>query len=152
MKKISFIILGVAVISFFTLMSAGEEMSQEQKQQMEQIDQMVKDKVANFKVEKDNECKAKAMNAASAKADSTLKAMDAMKAKSAPAPKTVKKATVKKVTKPATVGNGKPKLGNKDDGSTIGTGKPKLGTPETKDAKKDDGTTIGKGKPKLGGK
>ncbi|HMG14733.1 MAG TPA: hypothetical protein VK590_04765, partial [Saprospiraceae bacterium] len=128
----------------------GEEMSQEQKQQMDQVDQMVKDKVTAFKTEKDNECKAKAMEAAKMKADSTIKAMEMTK--KGTVTKVVKKTTVKKVTKPATVGNGKPKLGGGKDDGTVGNGKPKLGEPDKKDAKKDDGTTVGNGKPKLGGK
>lgn len=44
--------------------------------------------------------------------------------------------------KEATVGDGKPKMGNKDEG-TVGDGKPKMGNTDEK--------TIGTGKPKMGG-
>ena len=149
MKKISLIVIAVSVVSFFTLMSAGEEMSQEQKQQMEQVDQMVKEKVEAFKVEKDLECKTRAMEVARAKADSLI-AMSLATTTKKVTTTTVKK-SVKPVKKAETVGQGKPKLGGNQPAGTVGSGKPKLGDQDkNKDGKKDSETTVGKGKPKLG--
>ena len=128
MKKISLIVIAVAVVSFFTLMSAGEEMSQEQKQQMEQIDQMVKEKVEAYKVEKDIECKTRAKEAARVQADSIL----AMSTK-ATTTKVVKTTTVKKSVKP--VKSSKPTVTNRpgtNEGNK-GTVTNRPGTNEKKD-------------------
>ena len=53
----------------------------------------------------------------------------------------------KEEPKPATIGNGKPKIGDKknQDDNTIGNGKPKIG-----DKKNQDDNSIGNGKPKIG--
>lgn len=50
-------------------------------------------------------------------------------------------------TKPTTIGNGKPRLGDKanQDPNTVGNGKPRMG-----DKKDQDANTIGNGKPKMG--
>lgn len=50
-------------------------------------------------------------------------------------------------TKPSTIGNGKPRLGDKanQDPNTVGNGKPRLG-----DKRDQDANTIGNGKPKMG--
>ena len=162
MKKLSIIgVIAFAVIGFFTLTAGDEPMSEEQKQQMDQITQMVNEKVEAFKAEKDAECKAKAMEAAKPVADSIMAAEAAAAAAAVKSTKgAAKKVVTKKpaakpvVKKPETIGSGKPKLGGNTSSTTVGQGKPKLGetTPPGKDGKEADKSTIGQGKPKLGGK
>ncbi|HMX83251.1 MAG TPA: hypothetical protein PKN57_04285 [Saprospiraceae bacterium] len=159
MKKYGIIgLFALAVAGFFTLTSADEPMSEEQKQQFDQIDQMVKEQTDAFKAQKDTECRENAMNLAKPKADSIIAATAAAAAKAAAkTPGKVSKPAAKKpAAKPAapkkeTVGQGKPKLGGQSSSTTVGQGKPKLGG-EQPAAKGAEGSTIGQGKPKLGGK
>ncbi len=95
MKKLSVVlILAVAITGTIFLTSAGEEMSPEQKEQMTSIDQQVADKTSSFKAEKDAECKARALEAATIQAKSVIAANAAMAAKSGKAK--VKKPVIKK--------------------------------------------------------
>lgn len=160
MKKYGIIGLFVlAIAGVITLTSADGPMSEEQKQQFDQIDQMVKEQVDAFKAQKDADCRANALNLAKPKADSIIAANAAAAAKAATkTPAKVSKPVAKKpvTTKPAakkpeTVGSGKPKLGGESSGNTVGQGKPKLGG-EQPAAKGGESNTVGQGKPKLGGK
>ncbi len=116
----------------------------------EQIDSMVNARVEEMRTQLMAENDSLINALAQWKADSMIAAMKGAKpaaakpvAKAKPAPKPVEQAPVN-VQKPATVGNGKPRMDDKSgDPNSVGNGKPRM------DDKKNNDNTIGTGKPKM---
>jgi len=159
----SILIVGAAVIG---LASCEPEMTQPTE---EQIDAKVQELVSQRRSELQAQCDADLLAAANMEADKIIMASANQPAAAAPAPAPAPRAAaaprratpkakprvttpakqpvIEKKQEPATVGNGKPKMGGSKDNKTIGSGKPKMGSGNS-----GSEGTVGSGKPKMGEK
>jgi hypothetical protein len=142
MKKQALFLMAGALVAFASCNTATNDGASEA-----QIDSTVNARVEEIRLEMmaQNDSLINAM--AQMKADSIIAAMKggskAPVKKSTTTTKVTDRPVDKPIDKPATIGNGKPKIGNQNQDGTIGNGKPKVGD------KQQEGT-IGNGKPKVG--
>ncbi|MBK8684924.1 MAG: hypothetical protein KBF25_10410 [Chitinophagaceae bacterium] len=157
MKKVQYILVPVLAGLMFTACNT-EVKGPSQAELDTQVEAKVKSEAERLKAECDNNL----MTAAKAKADSIMaKATNQKAPVAAPKPAQVKNNTPKnnppKQTtppppppKPATIGNGKPKMSGGGNTNEVGNGKPKMSG--TKDEQgKTDNSKVGNGKPKMSG-
>ncbi|MEZ4983236.1 MAG: hypothetical protein R2769_16940 [Saprospiraceae bacterium] len=97
MKKSYLIALAFAVLGFGIITAFSDEgQSPEEKEQMEKIQKMLESKLDSFRMVKEGECEARALQAAIMRADSIMAAPKTKKSGSAPTPKKAEPTNPKK--------------------------------------------------------
>lgn len=140
MKKTIISTLKVATVAvILASCNNAEEAKKLQEADAAAIQSGVDAKLAGLQTEVDAEC-ATLVDSLATEQFNAWVAAEGKKTGAKPKPKPAPKPTEPK--KEPTVGDGKPKMGNKDE-TKVGDGKPKMGNTDEK--------TVGTGKPKMGG-